>query len=321
MRLSTSMIYQQNMNGVLDAQSEWQRIGAQMDSGKRVIVPSDDPLAASQLVGLNQAKSMNEQYGMARGYARQSTSMEESVLQQVTNVMQNATPVLVDGMSSGTKSDDDRAAIATQLESMRDQLINLANSTDGNGRYIFAGYKSDTAPFAKNATGGVAYSGGDKALTQQVDAARTMTVSHTGKQVFLSASSNPIKEPDGSVQNDIFASLQKAIDALKTPLAGADDATKQKVDADLNSANRGLRNSLNNVSQVRAELGTQLNELDSLDAIGDENAITYKTRISNVQDVDWTQAATEYALRQVSLQASYKVFSDMQGMSLFQMAR
>ncbi|QPR26699.1 flagellar hook-associated protein FlgL [Edwardsiella hoshinae] len=321
MRLSTSMIYQQNMNGVLDAQSEWQRIGAQMDSGKRVIVPSDDPLAASQLVGLNQAKSMNEQYGMARGYARQSTSMEESVLQQVTNVLQNATPVLVDGMSSGTKSDDDRAAIATQLESMRDQLLNLANSTDGNGRYIFAGYKSDVAPFTKDGTGAVAYKGGNKALTQQVDAARTMTVSHTGKQVFLTASSNPIKEPDGSVNNDIFSSLQQAITALKTPLAGADEATKQKVVDGLDSANRGLRNSLNNVSQVRAELGTQLNELDSLDAIGDENAITYKTRISNVQDVDWTQAASEYALRQVSLQASYKVFSDMQSMSLFQMAR
>ncbi|WP_077999233.1 flagellar hook-associated protein FlgL [Edwardsiella tarda] len=311
MRLSTSMIYQQNMNGVLDAQSEWQRIGAQMDSGKKVIVPSDDPLAASQLVGLNQAKSMNEQYGMARGYARQSTSMEESVLQQVTNVMQNATPVLVDGMSSGTKSDDDRAAIATQLESMRDQLLNLANSTDGNGRYIFAGYKSDKVPFTKDDKGVVEYHGGKKALTQQVDAARTMIVSHTGDKVF---------QP-GKDEQDIFTSLQKAIDALKTPLAGADDATKQKVDDDLNSANRGLRNSLNNVSQVRAELGTQLNELDSLDAIGDENAITYKTRISNVQDVDWTQAATEYALRQVSLQASYKVFSDMQGMSLFQMAR
>ncbi|MGL4195386.1 MAG: flagellin, partial [Edwardsiella piscicida] len=84
---------------------------------------------------------------------------------------------------------------------------------------------------------------------------------------------------------------------------------------------RGLRNSLNNVSRVRAELGTQLNELDSLDAIGDENAITYKTRISSVQDVDWTQAISDYSFRQVSLQASYKVFSDMQGMSLFQMMR
>ncbi|ACY84078.1 flagellar hook-associated protein [Edwardsiella piscicida] len=311
MRLSTSMIYQQNMNGVLDAQSEWQRIGAQLDSGKKVINPSDDPLGSSQLVGLNQAKSMNEQYGMARGYARQSTSMEESVLQQVTNVLQNATPVLVDGMSSGTKSDDDRAAIATQLESMRDQLLNLANSTDGNGRYIFAGYKSDAAPFTKGAASEVTYGGGNKALTQQVDAARTMTVSHTGNQVF---------QP-GTGEQDIFASLQQAIDALKMPLEGKDDAAKKAVADKLDSANRGLRNSLNNVSRVRAELGTQLNELDSLDAIGDENAITYKTRISSVQDVDWNQAITDYTFRQVSLQASYKVFSDMQGMSLFQMMR
>ncbi|QPW29680.1 flagellar hook-associated protein FlgL [Edwardsiella ictaluri] len=311
MRLSSSMIYQQNMNGVLDAQSEWQRVGAQLDSGKKVINPSDDPLAASQLVGLNQSKSMNEQYGMARGYARESTSMEESVLQQVTNVLQNATPVLVDGMSSGTKSDEDRAAIATQLSSMRNQLLNLANSTDGNGRYIFAGYKSNAEPFVKEASGEIKYVGGKKALTQQVDAARTMIVSHTGDHVF--------KSDNG--KKDIFAALQKAITALNQPLDKATDADKAKVAQALNEANTGLRASLDNVAKVRAELGTQLNELDSLDAIGEENAITFKTRISGLQDVNWTQAISDYTFRQVSLQASYKVFTDMQGMSLFKMMR
>jgi len=326
MRLSTSMMYQQNMGGITDAQSEWQRVGQQLSSGKRVINPSDDPLAASQLVGLKQAQAQNDQYTMARGYARQGVSMEESVLQQVTSSLQDATPVLVDGASSGSKSDDDRASIAKQLEGIRDQLLNLANSTDGNGRYVFAGFKNDTAPFTKvtdPATGSVTvtYKGGDTAVTQKVDAARDMTISHTGSDVFQQASSNPVKEPDGSVNSDIFSTLQKAIDALKTPIAGADETVKKGVSDALDSANRGLRNSLNNVSQVRAELGTNLKELDSLDAVGSERAMTYTSRISQTQDVDWYQAISDYSLRQVSLQASYKAFTDMQGMSLFQMIR
>lgn len=43
--------------------------------------------------------------------------------------------------SNGTLSDDDRASLATDIQGFRDQLLNLANTTDGNGRYIFAGYK------------------------------------------------------------------------------------------------------------------------------------------------------------------------------------
>ncbi|MDN6109616.1 MAG: flagellar hook-associated protein FlgL, partial [Enterobacterales bacterium] len=64
-----------------------------------------------------------------------------------------------------------------------------------------------------------------------------------------------------------------------------------------------------------------LKELDSLDAVGSERAMTYTSRISQTQDVDWYQAISDYSLRQVSLQASYKAFTDMQGMSLFQMIR
>lgn len=54
-----------------------------------------------------------------------------------------------------------------------------------------------------------------------------MTISHTGSDVFQQASSNPVKEPDGSVNSDIFSTLQKAIDALKTPIAGADETVKR----------------------------------------------------------------------------------------------
>lgn len=319
MRLSTNMIYQQNMNGVLNAQSDLQRIGMQLSSGKRVLTPSDDPLAATQLVSLNQAQSQNTQFSLARDYARQGISLEESVLQQVTATQQNIKTVLVDA-GNGTKSDDDRASLAIQLQGLRDQLLNLANSTDGNGRYIFAGYNTDKPPYTE--TGGVvSYGGGANALEQKVDSARTMTVGHTGDSVFNSTTSNPKKEPDGTVQKDIFAALDKAIAALNTPIAGEPQATKDAVQADIDSASRCLENSLNNVSQVRAELGSNLKELDALDAVGSEKKIIYETRISDTGGVDWYQAISDYSLRQLSLQASYQAFIQMKGMSLFQQGR
>ncbi|SQB40130.1 flagellar hook-associated protein FlgL [Citrobacter koseri] len=66
--------------------------------------------------------------------------------------------------------------------------------------------------------------------------------------------------------------LDTAIAALKTSVAD-DDVKKAEAAAAIDKTNRGLKNSLNNVLTVRAELGTQLSELDSLDSLGSERAL------------------------------------------------
>jgi len=62
-----------------------------------------------------------------------------------------------------------------------------------------------------------------------------------------------------------------------------------------------------------------MSELDSLDTLGDNRDVTNSTKLSNLVDTEWTSAISTYTLQQVSLQASYKTYSSMQGMSLFQM--
>ncbi|WP_151992597.1 flagellar hook-associated protein FlgL [Buttiauxella massiliensis] len=316
MRISTAMMYQQNMRGITNSQSEWLRYGEQMSTGKRVTKPSDDPIAASQAVVLSQAQAQNSQYALARTFATQKISLEENVLGQVTTAIQSAQERIVNA-GNGTLSDDDRASLATDLEGIRNQILNLANSTDGNGRYIFAGYKTDSAPFSADAvTGKIEYGGGGTAVTQSVDASRTMTVGHLGSEIFESLTSNAVPEPDGSTsETNLFEMLDTAISALKTPAADLTDVEKGAID----KTNRGLRNSLNNVLTVRAELGTQLNELDKLDELGSDRALGQAQQMSDLVDVDWNSAISSYVMQQAALQASYKAFSDMQGMSLFQL--
>ena len=76
---------------------------------------------------------------------------------------------------------------------------------------------------------------------------------------------------------------------------------------------------MNNVLSVRAELGTQLNELDKLDSLGDDRALAQTQQMSNLVDVDWNETISNYTMQQTALQAAYKAFTDMQGMSLFQL--
>ncbi|UGS40940.1 flagellar hook-associated protein FlgL [Pseudocitrobacter corydidari] len=309
MRVSTLMMYQQNMRGITNSQSEWLKYGEQMSTGKRVNRASDDPVAASQAVVLSQAQAQNSQFATARTFATQRVSMEENTLAQVTTAIQSAQEKIVYA-GNGTLSDDDRASLATDLQGIRDQLLNLANSQDGNGRYIFAGYKTDTAPFTDDGT----YVGGSENVAQQVDASRSMVIGHTGDKIFDSLTSNAKPGTD----SNLFEMLDSAIAALNKPVSDDEDA-QALASAAIDKTNRGLSNSLNNVLSVRAELGTQLNELDKLDALGDDRALSQTQQMSNLVDVDWNETISNYVMQQTALQASYKAFSDMQGMSLFQL--
>lgn len=320
MRMSTSMIYQQNLSGVTNNQSRWMQAGQQLASGKRVISPSDDPLAASQAVMTSQAISENSQYALARTFARQSISLEETALRSAASGIKDMKTLIVNA-GDGTLSDNDRDSLATQLQGLKDQLLSQANSTDGNGRYIFAGYANDRPPFAEQG-GTVVYQGSHSPIEQKVDANRTMTIGHSGSGIFMALTSNSKPEPDGSPSEaNVFNSIDMALNALKTPLQGAGSTTREQVQAALDKASRGLDNSYNNVLSTNAVLGTQLQELDVLDNIGVENDTYHQNQLSALVDADVVQAISSYYMQQAALQASYKTFSDMQGMSLFQMNR
>ena len=315
MRISTQMMYDQNMRSVTSSQAEWLRSGEQMASGKRVVNPSDDPVAAAQAVVLSQAQAQNTQYATARSFATQRVALEGSVLDTAAVVITSAQTKLIQA-NTGVLSDNDRLSLATDLQGLRDQLMNLANTADGNGRYIFGGFKTEVPPF--NATTG-AYQGGANAVTQQVDASRSMVIGHTGEQIFASITSNAIQETDpAQTEKNVFVMLDTAIAALKVPTDG-DGAAQAIQTAAIEKSSRGLKNSLDNVGTVNAEVGVQLGELTALDELGNDRALGQKAQMSSLVDVDTAASISSYIMNQAALQASYKAFSDLQGMSLFQL--
>jgi flagellar hook-associated protein 3 FlgL len=146
-----------------------------------------------------------------------------------------------------------------------------------------------------------------------------MQISHTGSEVFDTFTSNAKPEPDGSApETNLFKILDTAIAALNTPVEG-DQTKADAFTAAMDKTNRGLSNSLNNVLTVRADLGIKLDELGKLDSLGDDRALGQTQQMSDLVDVDWNSVISSYSMQQAALQASYKAFSDMQGMSLFQM--
>ncbi|MCW9688839.1 flagellar hook-associated protein FlgL [Proteus terrae] len=314
MRLSSNQIFSQRMDNITSSQSKWMTEGNKISSGRRVEKPSDDPMAASQAVMVKQSESRNQQYATARGFAKNSMSLQMSLASQMVNITTKIQETLVAAGNDATLSDEDRSSLADQLEGLKDQLVGIGNTKDGVGRYIFAGFQSDKPPFVADATGKITYQGGDKQITQKVDSNIEMVTNFTGIETLQSSGSK-------GTAPDIFEALDGAITALREPLTGKPQADRDAALEKIDAANRVNRATLNNISSVEAKLGLQLQELDNLDDLGADTSLRNAKRLSELRDLDWTQAISDYYQEESVLQASYKVFNDMKDMSMFKMYR
>ena len=109
--------------------------------------------------------------------------IQESVLQGVTSLIQDVKTLAVNAGSS-TLTDTDLGSIAAEIEGRYAELIGLANATDGNGQFLFSGYKGGTQPFAEVAPGSVGYFGDQGSRLVQISPTRQLSGSDPGSDIF-----------------------------------------------------------------------------------------------------------------------------------------
>ncbi|WP_321806705.1 flagellar hook-associated protein FlgL [Burkholderia sp. BCC1993] len=185
MRISTTQFYQLNVGQMNDQQAQLAQLYQQISSGVSLSTPADNPVGAAQAVQLSMTSATLSQYAANQSTALASLQAEDQTLQSVGNVLGSVKSLIVRA-GDGSLADSDRAALAAQLEGYRDQLVSLANSTDGAGNYLFAGYQNSTAPFTKNAAGSISYVGDTGTRTVQIDDSRSVPQGDSGLSVFMS---------------------------------------------------------------------------------------------------------------------------------------
>lgn len=115
---------------------------------------------------------------------------------------------------------------------------------------------------------------------------------------------------------DLFATLQNLITALQTPVQ--DDADQAALSNTLSTASRELSNAQDNVLTVITSVGARLSQVEVLDTIGDDLALSYTERLSGLVDADYTESISRYVTLQVSMQAAQQTFASVQQLSLFE---
>ncbi|HEY0061115.1 MAG TPA: flagellar hook-associated protein FlgL [Telluria sp.] len=182
MRISTNMIFEQGTSQLGTLNSNIAKTQMQLSTNRRVLTAADDPIAAARALEVTQSQSVNTQYGVNRQNARTSLSLEEQTLAGTTSLIQDVQTLVVNA-GNATLSDTDRKSLAIELQGRLDDMLALANTADGTGGYLFSGFKSNTLPFTKTASG-AQYNGDQGARTLQISSARQAAISDSGSEIF-----------------------------------------------------------------------------------------------------------------------------------------
>jgi len=298
MRVSTALLYQQGLSGMLDQQSALAKTQKQLSSGLRITSPADDPAASARLVGLGQSDSQNQQYQNNAKVAESRLNLEDTTLGSVTGILQRVRALAVQGLN-GTQSSSDRQAIATEVRQLKGQLTSLANTQDANGEYLFAGYKSQTRPFT--ASGGtVSFAGDQGQRVLQIGPSQQVAVGDSGQNVFMQV---PDKAT-GSGYQSVFATVENLIQGLQS------NAPNSNVLSNIDAA-------IGNVSDTRARVGARLNILDRQKQVNSAVHLQISTTRSQLQDLDYAKATSRLQQQLLGLQAAQQSFVKLEGLSLF----
>jgi flagellar hook-associated protein 3 FlgL len=405
MRISTNMIYNSGVSSMNEQIAAALKLQQQIATGRRIATPSDDPVAAAQALQVQQAQDINSQYATNLSNAKSALNIEETQLSTLDDLFGRVKELTVQAGNS-ILSSDNRAAIAVELRARFDQLLGIANATDGKGEYIFSGYMGATQPFAGSVdellgTGGeITYLGDDGQRTLEITPSNLLPISDSGNDVFKRIpagngsfttayasgntgsgvmSTGTVTDPvawnsyadkpltvsfaagtytvtdsasavvasgpyvpgqaitpaglgisftisgtpavtdtftvAASSSKSVFRSLADLIGALERPITG--DASEAKYRMDIGAALVEMNQAADTAFRVRAEVGTRLNEVTSQTNVNGDLKLQYSETLSNLVDVDYTQALSDLTRRQTNLEAAQKSFAALTKLSLF----
>jgi flagellar hook-associated protein 3 FlgL len=182
MRVTENSIRESWLRSLNTTQSQLARTQNQVATGQRFTRPAEDPVGAVQVLDISRALSENGQYARNADLASNRLGVEETALASVGNVLQRLHELAVEA-NNATQTNETRKGIASEVRQALDSLVQLANSKDGTGSYLFSGFSTQVQPFTLNG-GAVTYNGDQGQRQLQIGPSRKVVDGDNGAAVF-----------------------------------------------------------------------------------------------------------------------------------------
>lgn len=183
MRVSTAWTNQQSLLTMQRQQSEVNRTQNQLAANQKWTSAADDPAGYAAAQNLDRLIAQNGQYSAAAQTAQQRLQSGEDALASAIGLMQHAGELVIRA-NSAANSDQNRASIAKELSGLRDQLLALANTGDGQGQYLFGGSDAGQPPFSWGG-GSASYNGDQTVVRAQIGSERYVEQNDNGERIFM----------------------------------------------------------------------------------------------------------------------------------------
>ncbi len=197
-RISSSMMYDQSVFLMLSKQSRLNHLERQLATGQKLVTAKDDPVASGTAVGMDRILAELDQLGSNAATVQNRLGLQENALAQAGELLQRVSDLTIQA-NSAALSAEDRKSVSAELRSIRESLLSLANSTDGNGRFLFGGTADGVAPFSAD-NGSILYNGDQTQRQVEVAPGSFVQDALPGSEIFMR-----IRTGDGTVDGSAAA--------------------------------------------------------------------------------------------------------------------
>ncbi|MGD8385779.1 MAG: flagellar hook-associated protein FlgL [Desulfobacteraceae bacterium] len=316
MRVSNQSMYESITYNLTKVSDEMLCANQVVSSGKRINRLSDDPVGLVSVINLRSSLEYIGQLERNINMGNSWLTMGETALSDVEDLLSETKTLCIE-MANATQTATERSDAAVVVEGTLQQVLSLAN-TQVDGRYIFSGTKTDTAPYVLGTDDGgneaVIYQGNDTAFQVQIAKDMNVAVGRVGTDIFgawgndLTADGDPLTDnwgdPDEGT-NNIFKTL---ID-LKGHLENNDvDGIQTTMDE--------LNDQMDRIRSLVSDSGAKSLRLETKENIIQDLELTYEERKSDLEDADMAEAITDLTAKQTAYQAALASASKVMHLSL-----
>ncbi|WP_312227338.1 flagellar hook-associated protein FlgL [Pseudescherichia sp.] len=306
MRVSTQQSYISMTSGFTELSGRLEQVITQMATGQRVILPSDDPIAATRINQLNSQQSAIEQYQSNINAVSATLSQQESILDGINNSMLAIRDDLLQA-ANGTTTPESLANLGQDIASLTQSMMVSLNYQDGQGHYLFGGTKNSAAPVSYDDTDGNGEP--DEYIYHGNAEHRTATVA-SGIEMETNVTASEMFGTDLTVLN----TLDDLATALQDPSLNPADP---QVQSNITHAIDSLDAASASLNSAIASLGERQNTLTLLTDAQTSVADTNSVLIGQLGDLDYGPATVTFTGLQVAMEATMKTYAKVSELSLF----
>lgn len=281
MRITNSVLSEGFLRNLSNNLAQMQKYQNQLSSGKEVSRPSDNPLLVGKIMSMDNSIAQNEQYNSNISDSLGWVKTQDTALADATGTLQRITDLIIYG-SNGSLSELDRTAIVEEVSMKTEELVDILN-TNFDGRYIFAGQKTNSKPFDIDGEGILVYKGDNNNISREISQGVVIKLTTDGSEIV----------------HDLGTTLKEVITALE-------DGNSEELTGE-NGLLGKVQTATDNVVRVRTKIGATYNRLEAAEERNRAENLNLRELLSEKEDVDIAEKYMEYMVMATTYQASLSV--------------